>query len=297
VRADRPSATAALVAAATIYVAGDERLAPLVPEGAAAWCARCLRARSAGRLAATRALSHPVLRWVPRLAERATVPGLLLHFVLRKRWIEDEVRGRLAQGCEQVVVVGAGFDTLGARLGAAFPRARFVEIDHPATQAIKRRALADGPAPDNLHLAAADLARVELAGALRSVGAYRRDAPTVFVLEGLLMYLTDAATAGVFAALGALQEAPGAVIFTVMEPAPDGGARFHNATPLVRRLLAAWSEPFTSTVARADAGALLARAGLRLHALADCDDLRARYLPASPGLPLARGELVAVAMR
>jgi hypothetical protein len=50
-------------------------------------------------------------------------------------------------------------------------------------------------------------------------------------------------------------------------------------------------------VARADAGALLARAGLRLHALADCDDLRARYLPASPGLPLARGELVAVAMR
>jgi methyltransferase (TIGR00027 family) len=297
VRADRPSATAALIAAATIYVARDPRLAHLVPDGAAAWCARCLGALSARRLAVTRALSHPLLRWAPRLAERATVPGLLLHFILRKRCIEDAVRASIAGGGEQVVVVGAGFDTLGARLGAEFPGVRFIEIDHPATQTAKRLALSRVAAPDNLHLVSADLARVDLAQALAGVPAYRPDASSVFILEGLLMYLTGAEVGAVFAALAMLQPTSGSVILTVMEPAPDGDARFHNATPLVRRLLAAWNEPFTSTLRRADAGAFLARSGLRLQEMADSDDLRARYLTPGSRLPLAQGELAIIARR
>jgi len=296
VRANRPSTTAALVAAATIYLARDPELAHLVPEGAAAWSARCLGALSAPGLAVTRALTHPLLRWGPRLAERATVPGLLLHFVLRKRWIEDAVRACLAQGRAQVVVVGAGFDTLGARLGGAFPRVRFIEIDHPATQAVKRLALSRGTAPDNLHLVSADLARVNLARALDGA-PYRRDEPSVFVVEGLLMYLRDVEVAAVLAALAALQGSPGSVILTVMEPAPDGRARFHNATPLVQRLLAAWNEPFTWAVRRADIVAWLAGAGLRLQAMADSDELRARFLAAPRHVPLARGELVIIATR
>jgi len=297
VRADRPSATAALIAAATVYVARDPRLGHLVPDGAAAWCARCLGVLSARRLALARAFAHPLLRWVPRLAERATVPGLLLHFILRKRSIEEAVRACLAGSGEQVVVVGAGFDTLGARLGAAFPRVRFIEIDHPATQAAKRLALSRGTAPDNLYLVPADLARVDLAQALAGVPAYRRNASSVFVLEGLLMYLTDAEVAAAFAALRVLQPASGTVIFTVMEPPPGGDARFHNATPLVRRLLAAWNEPFTSTLRRADAAAFLARSGLRLQEIADSDDLRARHLAPGDRVPLARGELIVIATR
>jgi O-methyltransferase involved in polyketide biosynthesis len=137
-REDRPSSTAALIAAATVFLARDARVSDLVPSGAAEWCARCLEALSTLKTVET--LSHPALRWAARLAERATVPGLLLHFMLRKRWIEEAVRSALAEGCEQVVVMGAGFDTLALRLSREFPRASFIEIDHPATQASKRRA-------------------------------------------------------------------------------------------------------------------------------------------------------------
>jgi methyltransferase (TIGR00027 family) len=226
-----------------------------------------------------------------------TVPGLLLHFVLRKRFIEHAVREQLAAGCEQVVVVGAGFDTLAVRLGTIFSGARFIEIDHPATQAVKHAALARGGAPANVDLLAADLARVELADVLAAASAFRPDAPSVFVIEGLLMYLREPEVARVFVSLRRLQPGAGAVVFTVMEPAPDGAARFHNATPLVGRLLGAWNEPFRSRLPRGDVGRFLARAGLQLRTLADSDDLRARYLSRHPAPALARGEIVVVATR
>jgi methyltransferase (TIGR00027 family) len=287
VRADRPSTTARLIAAATVFLSRDPRCRDLVPAGAAELCARFV---------SVEAVSRAPLSWAVWLAERATVPGLMLHFMLRKRFIEDSVRASLAAGGRQVVVIGAGFDTLGARLAAEFPQARFIEIDHPATQAAKRLAIDER---GNLDFIAADLAEVRLQDALAG-GAYRRDAPSVFVIEGLLMYLTDAQIAALFAAIADLQRAPGAVVFTVMEPASDGRSRFHNATPLATRLLSLWSEPFRSAMRRETLLRLDERfPGLKLRDLADSETLRARYLAPSgrQDLPLAKGETVAVADR
>ncbi|HYL25538.1 MAG TPA: class I SAM-dependent methyltransferase, partial [Burkholderiales bacterium] len=216
-RADRPSSTAALIAAATVLLAGDARFAQFVPPGAADICARCLTPR---QLLLTR------LRWLARAAERATIPGLMLHFMLRKRWIERAVRGAIARGCRRVVVIGAGYDTLAARLAPPFPAVRFTEVDHPATQAVKRAAIA---ASANLQFVAADLARVPLRQALPA----SREA-SVFIAEGLLMYLAAPEVDALLASLD------GEIIFTVMEPAPGGRIAFHNATWLERALLALW---------------------------------------------------------
>jgi methyltransferase (TIGR00027 family) len=245
---DRPSSTATLIAAATVFLAADPRFAGLIPEGAAEICARCL---SPLRLAATRCVSHPALRWAAWLAERATVPGLLVHFMRRKRWIEAAVRTALASVCEQVVIVGAGFDTLAARLAAELPRVRFIEVDHPATQAAKRRAVQC----ESLRFVAADLAHTRLQDALPV-----SEAGTVFVVEGLLMYLTDAEVAALFDALRQLGARH--VVFTVME-----GPAFNNATALVSRLLARWSEPFKSVLRSDDVPAFLAPFGLELRGL------------------------------
>jgi methyltransferase (TIGR00027 family) len=287
VRADRPSTTAKLIAAATVFLARDPRFADLVPSGAAEICARYV---------SVEALSSRWLRWAVRLVERATIPGLMLHFMLRKRFIEDTVRASLAAGSRQVVVVGAGFDTLATRLASAYPQARFIEVDHPATQRAKRLAIDERR---NLHFVAANLAEVRLQNALAG-GAYRRDAPSVFVIEGLLMYLTDAQIAVLFAAIAELQRAPGTLVFTVMEPASDGRPRFHNATPLVTRLLSLWSEPFRSAMRREAAARLPERfPGLRLRAMAAAEEFRELYLAPSgrQHLALARGETVIVAER
>ena len=60
-REDRPSSTAVLIAAATVFLSRDARVSDLVPAGAAEVCEDCLRALS--RLGLVRAVSHPALRW------------------------------------------------------------------------------------------------------------------------------------------------------------------------------------------------------------------------------------------
>src|SRR4051794_31802357 len=132
---------------ATVLTARDARFAQYAPPGGAVLCERCLTGAQ---------------RWLTRMPalaraiERATVPGLCLHFMLRKRWIEHAVRSALARGARRVVVIGAGYDTLALRLAREFPALRFTEVDHPATQAVKRAALAASP---NLPVGAARLAR------------------------------------------------------------------------------------------------------------------------------------------
>ncbi|HXM83219.1 MAG TPA: class I SAM-dependent methyltransferase [Burkholderiales bacterium] len=286
-RAERPSTTARLIAAATVFLSRDPRFSDLVPPGAAELCARFV---------SVEAVSRPPLSWAVWLAERATIPGLMLHFILRKRFIEDAVRASLAAGIQQVVVIGAGFDTLAARLAPEFPQAQFIEVDHAATQRAKRQAIDSGR---NLHFVAADLTRVRLPDALAG-GAYRFDASSVFVVEGLLMYLTDAEITALFAAIAELQRTSGTVIFSVMEPAADGHPRFHNATPLVTRLLSLWSEPFRSAMRREAMARLPERfPGFRLRETAAADEFRSRYLAPSgrQHMTLARGETVLVAER
>ncbi|HEY3077813.1 MAG TPA: SAM-dependent methyltransferase [Burkholderiales bacterium] len=279
-RADRPSSTATLIAAATVLLARDPKLGYLVPRGAAEICARCLTP-----------LWFVMVRmpWLAWAGERATIPGLMLHFVLRKRWIEDAVRGALARGCRQIVVLGAGYDTLAARLAPQFPAVRFIEIDHPATQAVKRAAVARQNLPHLPSFVAADLARTSLRDAL-AASPYDRHSPSVFVIEGLLMYLTPDEMAALFAAIAEMQPNGGEVVFTVMEPRRDGRLAFHNATWVERALLALWKEPFKSAVSRDVLPGVLARWGLRLREVAD-------LAAAHPDLVLARGEIVVHAAR
>jgi methyltransferase (TIGR00027 family) len=285
VRDDRPSSTAALIAAATVFLESGKETRPLVPAGAARWCERCLASVSPLRLALVRGVSHPLIRWLPLLAERLTVPGLMRHFMARKRWIEQAVRESVQRGASIVVIVGAGFDTLAVRLAPRFASVRFIEIDHPATQAVKRRAIDGEETAGNLHLVAADLSRQDIASLLATIAAYDPNASAVFVVEGLLMYLTREQVSALFASIRGAHRGALRIVFTVMEPTSDGRSAFHNATPLTRWLLGRWSEPFRSALARGEAAAFLAPMGLHVEAVANLEGER-----------LAVGEIVIAAL-
>ena len=127
-REDRPSSTATLIAAASVFLDGDPQVRGLVPAGAAALCRRFISSFPMPTRAVIGALCHPALRWLARLAERSTVPGLMLHFMLRKRMIEAAVTEAVFRGASQVVVIGAGFDTLALRLHRSHSAVTFIEI-------------------------------------------------------------------------------------------------------------------------------------------------------------------------
>jgi O-methyltransferase involved in polyketide biosynthesis len=183
-------------------------------------------------------------------------------------------------------------------LHRSHPAVIFIEIDHPATQRLKREAVgADQAGGRNLVFQPADLTRQALDEALACVPAYRRGANSVFVIEGVLMYLTHAEVSTLFRLFGAQGGNGSRVVFTVMEPMAGGRIDFHNATPLVKRLLRLWREPFKCGIATAELPAFLHRFGFVPNIVANADTLRSRYLADFAGNPpvTARGELVCIA--
>ncbi len=292
-RADRPSATAHLIARSLVFLSSEQPYAALIPPGAAELSIWCMEACS----------SHTVrlLRWMRRRrfremlwnSERAGLPGMMLHYAVRKLWLEDVTRTALADGYRQVVVLGAGFDTLAPRLAREFPEVRFFEVDHPGTQVVKERALlAHDGLPGNLSLVALDLTRESLGDGIRRAPEFSPAASTLFIAEGLLMYLVEAEVAQLFQCCRLHGGPTPRVAFTFMERASDGRVSFRGQKRLVDVWLRLRGEPFRWGLEQEAMPAFLKAQGFTCAAVATPDVLRARYLsgPEWEGIPLADGD-------
>jgi len=111
----------------------------------------------------------------------------------RTRIVDAEVARAIGRGTTQVVLLGAGYDGRALRFGGG--AVRWFEVDLPATQADKRRRLdALGIRPAAVFYLPLDLATGDLAAGLDAAG-HDRAAPSLFVCEGLLAYLTLGAAA------------------------------------------------------------------------------------------------------
>ena len=218
-KAGRASSTAGVVATGVLFIHHEPGLGHLVSDEAAEAILRLLRARSPlGAAILAGGLPRAWFRLILRSVENRMMPGLMLHHAVRKRYIEDETRRALAEGALQVVVLGAGLDTLALRLHREFPRVLFVELDHPATQSVKRKVLGvrDG-AGENLKMLSADFTRQSADEVLAYCPGYDRSARTVLIMEGVLMYLSAGDVDRAFAAARICGGPGSRFIFTFME--------------------------------------------------------------------------------
>jgi methyltransferase (TIGR00027 family) len=233
-------------------------------------------------------------RWALRIWESLTLPGIQLHYALRKQMIERIVRREISAGCRKVKVIGAGFDTLALRLAAQHRQVMFIEADHPSTQKAKQRCLVQGV--ENLSFQALDLDADERGPGSTALEPGPPEA-TVVVAEGVLMYLEPSHVRRFFEGLRHLHPGPLTVVFTFMTPDEKGGIRFHRSSRYVDWWLKWKGEPFRWGIAPSELGGVLSRSGYRLLEIADDKVLRDQYLKplGSEGLSLAVGESLAVA--
>ena len=143
--------------------------------------------------------------------------GLRFFIAARSRIAEEAARQAIEEGARQIVVLGAGLDTFAYRLEGK-DGLRVFEVDHPATQAEKRRRLAAAgiAPPAHLTFAPCDFERAELGASLRAAG-FNPNWRAFFLWLGVVPYLTEAA---IFATLGFIAELPGGeVVFDYANPA------------------------------------------------------------------------------
>jgi methyltransferase (TIGR00027 family) len=122
------------------------------------------------------------------------------YFTIRTRYFDDRLIAAMHQGIRQVVSLAAGTDGRPMRLDCP-PRTRWYELDMPEMVAFKKVLIArTGMAPTcSWHGVGTDLAG-DWYGKLQEAGFDERQ-PSVWLVEGLLMYLADAVADRILAAL------------------------------------------------------------------------------------------------
>jgi O-methyltransferase involved in polyketide biosynthesis len=124
------------------------------------------------------------------------------------------------------------------------------------------------PDVENLHLQAVDIARNDATAAL-DLSGLRRDASTLIVAEGLLMYLPPERYEQLLGIFTHWFAGPLRVAFSYMEPDAQGNPGFARANPSVARWLQRRGEPFLWGCRHASLVERLANEGVRLI---DSDD-------------------------
>ena len=206
------------------------------------------RARESSRSAASRLFEDglaPVFldrrfRWALRLSRLpligAMVPWSLIdgHWAgsrgtvaVRTRYIDDALAAALRNGVEQVVILGAGFDSRAYRV-PGIDRIRVFEVDHPATQTEKKKVIARrlGALPSHVEFVPIDFSTHTLDAMLPAAG-FRAATRTFFICEGVTHYLSAADVDTLFRYVARSGAAGSEMVFTyIHRTILDGTATF-----------------------------------------------------------------------
>ncbi|RUT98622.1 SAM-dependent methyltransferase [Mesorhizobium sp. USDA-HM6] len=166
-----------------------------------------------------------------------------LFVAARARLAEDWLAAAVRRGVRQVVVLGAGLDTFSLRN----PHADLAvfEVDHPATQAWKRRLIADAglAEPPATTFVPVNFERQLLSEELSSAGFKPAEAG-FFMWLGVVPYLTREA---IFGTLSYIAGIPGSeVVFAYSEPAENRDMAGQAALAFYAARVAAAGEPWIS---------------------------------------------------
>lgn len=123
-------------------------------------------------------------------------PGLGNSIRARVRYFDDFVRAAAGEGMEQLVILGAGYDTRPYRIEGlkGNTNVKVFEVDHPETQSLKKEKIEMifGGLPDHIVYVPVDFEMEGIDQKLPGNG-YDRSKKTLFLMEGLVMYIPPTA--------------------------------------------------------------------------------------------------------
>jgi methyltransferase (TIGR00027 family) len=131
------------------------------------------------------------MRLIRRFFCRVMAPkGIYEYTIARTKYIDAIFREVLSEGFDQALIFGAGFDTRALRFAAESGATRLFELDVPITQKAKldRYQQRGMNIPANTEFISIDFDRESLSKKLAGA-EFSRNRKSLFVLEGLLMYL------------------------------------------------------------------------------------------------------------
>ena len=195
--------------------------------------------------------------------------------IVRSWYTEDALRSAITGGVGQYVLIGAGFDSYACRRPVEAKNLEVYEIDHPATQGLKKRRLAESgvPVDNRLHFVSADLAQESLESALTRC-SFDSNKPAFLSWLGVTMYLSQEANMSTLESI-ARYCAPGSqLVFSYVDQVIFEGTPSGDTEEIVelKHRVKSVGEPFISGFHPDRLEGELSNIGLEL--LEDIDDLQ-----------------------
>jgi methyltransferase (TIGR00027 family) len=211
-------------------------------------------------------------------------PGAYYYELARVKHIDGVLGEGLDSGLEQLVVLGAGFDTRAYRFADRLRSTRVFELDHPVTAALKHARVRHvfGQLPEHVTYVSADLEHEDLHEVLSRAG-YRSDAKTLFIWSGVSFYLTPEAVDSVLAFVAA-HSAPGSsIVFDYHYQGFTDGTRDYYGAAEGRRRVEELGEPCIFGINEGALASLLQPHGLEAISDLGPADLERHYLIRADG--------------
>jgi methyltransferase (TIGR00027 family) len=136
----------------------------------------------------------------------------------RSRYTEEILDREVKAGVQQYVILGAGLDTFAFRKPEMLSELQVFEVDHPITQADKRRRIAERgwAEPAALHWIPVDFAKQSFAAALKE-SAYDPVKRSLFSWLGVTFYLTREQVFATLRDIAQVAPSGSSIIFDYME--------------------------------------------------------------------------------
>ncbi len=134
-----------------------------------------------------------LMRYIALMFTERKGPGFPGGILARTRYIDDLLNSRIEDGIEQLVILGAGYDTRSYRFDA-LKSIKVFEVDYPATQNYKLSKIEKifGSRPSHVVYVPVDFDKEVLSSRLSEAG-YDRTLKTFFIWEGVTFYLSATA--------------------------------------------------------------------------------------------------------
>lgn len=196
----------------------------------------------------------------------------------RSRYAEDRLAEAVEAGARQYVILGAGLDTFAWRRPDLADRLQIFEVDHPATQALKRERVERQPwgHPANLHYVAADLAQESLADALRR-SPFDPAQRSFFGWLGVTYYLTREVVFETLRGIASISAPGDTVVFDYLDADAFDPAKVAKRVAQMIQMASYLGEPMKAAFEPSALAAELAGVGLRLEENLDPAAIEARY--------------------
>jgi len=216
---------------------------------------------------------------------RLAPKGMYEYVIARTKYIDDVFKNAIDNNFDQILIFGAGFDSRGIRFTCDSSKTKIFELDAPPTQKAKIKQYKNRriEIPDNLIFIPIDFEKETLVQKLSDAG-FMKGKKSLFIMEGLLMYLQKNSVDETFKIIGEYAGKGSVVVFDYIHLSVlQYNNEFYGQNEIIKMVSDA-NEMWAFGLEKDKTSDFLERYKLKLKDNKDSKDLEDKYFKDSNGV-------------